>query len=124
MDLLQQFLVGFVGNMLPQGGTLANVNAIEEGRIDALVSHGVAHLVGQAANPLVKGIYLAARPLIDGALVASCGPAALAPKIRGVAAKRSNVVANRRKTHQGRKAKVERTKDGVEILDAEFVDVK
>lgn len=124
MDLLQQFVVNFVGGVLPQGGTLANVNPVEGGRIDALVSHGVAALVKRAGNPLVVGLYEVARPFIDGALVGSCGPAVFAPKVKRVATKRTSAVAKRRASGPGgKKKKTEWTKGGIEILDAEFVDV-
>jgi hypothetical protein len=118
MDLVQQFVAGMVANLLPAGNTLEKLHPISDGRIDVLVSHGVAHLASQG-SPLVQALFLAARPVIDGALVATCGPVAMNGKPKRVAASKSTAVTKRRK-----KAKqAERTTAGIEILDAEFVDM-
>jgi hypothetical protein len=120
MDLLEQMVIGIVAQSLPQGNTLKGVNPAD-GRVDALISHGVEHVVRRVGNPLVVGLFEVARPLIDGALVAAVGPvalAAVAPKKKQKRVGRASAVVARR---GGKKR--EYTKGGVEILDAEFVDV-
>lgn len=116
MDLLTQFVVGVVSSALPQGTTLAHVSPAE-GRVDALLSHGVSVVVDRIGNPIVSGLYAAARPMIDGALVGAVGPVAIHGKPKQVRASRPSRTVVRRKKKQ------EFSSRGVEILNAEFVDV-
>lgn len=119
MDLVSQIVGGIARANLPQGSTL-EACPVNEGRLDVLVSHGLSYIVAQAGNPVLAAVYQAARPFLDGALVGAIGPAAgSAPK--KVAKKRTTAVEKRRKREEKRGR--EYTKDGVEILDAEFVDM-
>ncbi len=117
-DLVTAIVGGIARAHLPQGSTLAECS-IHEGRLDVLISHGLSFAVASADNPILAAVYAAARPMLDGALVGAIGPAASAPPIKASGPKRRRTKAVAR-TH---KRRVERTEDGREILDAEFVDV-
>lgn len=122
MDLLTEMAIGFVRESLPQGVTLAGVKPAA-GRLDALVSHGIAYVIQASGNPLAVAMYEVARPMVDGALVGACGPCVIAGPVKGkrVAGRKSSAVAKRRRKTAEKKR--EFTDKGVEILDAEFVDV-
>lgn len=128
MDIVETLIVGVIQNVLPQGSTLEKLEPLKDGRIDVAVSHGLAHLVQASGNGLVNAVFQAARPVLDGALVASCGPAALkrlaTTKTGGSKKKKHMATSKAVATKRSKKVKpVERTPQGIEIIDAEFVDL-
>lgn len=125
MDLLQQLVGTLAAVALPQGNTLEALRPGEDGRIDVLASHVLAGAVVSLENPFVAVLFQAARPVIDGALVASLGPAAIQSGLAAMV-KREPVkkVRTRKPTSVARRTKKkEYTTKGIEILDAEFVDI-
>ena len=139
-DILAQLINGVTRNLLPQGhdhSSHAPTEALQEGRIDVIISHAIAGQVS-GAHPIVQAMYGGARAVLDGALTAVAGPVAIEGMIRSGASalgygspkkvqgarstkKKSTAVAKRKKPAQ-QKGK-EYTAAGVEIVDAEFVDV-
>ncbi len=138
MDILSQLIHGMTRNLLPQGythGASAPTEALQNGRVDVILSHAIAGQMS-SAHPVVQALYQGSRAVIDGALTSVAGPVAIEGIIRsGVSAlgygstkskrvstkKKSTAVAKRKKPVP-QKGK-EYTSKGIEILDAEFVDV-
>jgi len=147
MDILSD-LVGMMARaVLPQGHTHAHIDqrtAVEDGRVDVLVSHAVAGEVSMLAveNPMVGLLFDAARPVIDGALTACVGPVAIRGALGGTVAplaskrKRSSIhtttttgskVTRSHRATTTKSTAVVKSKRGAkappEIIDAEFVDL-
>lgn len=126
--------------MLPQGHDHSGHDtgqAIQDGRVDIIISHVVAGQMAQAP-PVMQALFSASRAVLDGALTAVAGPVAIDGVIRqGVNAlgygrpkrkvnsaskqKKSTAVAKR--TPKKREKGKEYTAAGIEIVDAEFVDI-
>ncbi len=136
-DVLSQLMGMMARSVLPQGHTHAAMDqksAVNDGRVDVLISHAAFGFIATVENPMVGLLAEAARPIIDGAITMACGPVAIRkslgieePKVKrkrsiktGAYAPKTTAIAKRNK--KGPKAK-EFTKDGREILDAEFVDL-
>ncbi len=144
MDILSQLIHGMTRNLLPQGhdhSGQAPTEALQNGRVDVILSHAIAGQIS-TAHPVVQALYQGSRAVIDGALTSVAGPVAIEGIIRSGAsalgyggsrpqkkvakkktqgAQRATAVAKRKKpTPQKGK---EYTSQGIEILDAEFVDL-
>ena len=142
-DILSQLINGVTRNLLPQGhdhSGHAPTEALQEGRIDVIISHAIAGQIA-GAHPIVQAMYGGARAVLDGALTAVAGPVAIEGIIRSgasalgyrppetkkrVSTKKSSgkkTTAVSKRTPGARSASKEYTAAGVEIVDAEFVDV-
>ncbi len=138
MDILSQLIHGVTRNLLPQGhthGASAPEQALIEGRVDVILSHAIAGQMS-SAHPVVQALYQGSRAVIDGALTSVAGPVAIEGIIRtgasalGYGSSKSKRVSTKKKKTTAvakravkRDPKKEYTPQGIEILDAEFVDV-
>ena len=83
-DILSQLINGVTRNLLPQGhdhSGHAPTEALQEGRIDVIISHAIAGQIA-GAHPIVQAMYGGARAVLDGALTAVAGPVAIEGIIR------------------------------------------
>lgn len=138
-DVLSQLVGMMAKSVLPQGHTHAAMDqkaAVNDGRVDVLISHAAFGFIATVENPMVGLLAEAARPIIDGAITMACGPVAIRKSLgieasgpqnkrkrsikTGAYAPKTTALAKRAKAKGKGK---EFTKDGREILDAEFVDL-
>jgi hypothetical protein len=143
MDILSQLINGMTRNLLPQGHDYSNhapEQALQDGRVDIIISHAIAGQIS-TAHPVVQAVYGGARALLDGALTAVAGPVAIEGMLQkgasalGYGSGQTKTTAGTKRVSKTGKKKTkttavarrvperEYTAAGVEILDAEFVDM-
>lgn len=140
MDILSQLINGMTRTFLPQGHDHSQHDpggAAQSGRVDVILSHAIAGQMS-SAHPVVQALYQGSRAVIDGALTSVAGPVAIEGIIRSGASalgyapqkstkrvstkKKKTTAAVVKRNPRAHRAK-EYTSKGIEILDAEFVDV-
>lgn len=136
MDILSQLIHGMTRNLLPQGhthGASTPDQALAEGRVDVILSHAIAGQVS-GAHPVVQALFAGSRSVIDGALTAIAGPVAI-EGMMGYAPRKAKRVSTKStkgtkkkstevsKRNPGARSAKQYTDKGIEIIDAEFVDI-
>jgi Na+/alanine symporter len=126
--MIEALIGAVIRQALPDGHTyegFSHDKAIQEGRVDVVASHIAA--AAAARNPMTAALFSVARPIIDGMLTATMGPVVLSEavsKLMPVAATpRVKSVKRKRKVNAAVTKRKQFTNEGIEILDAEFVDI-